>query len=56
MKSFREWLKEEGVAVNNAGGGNVAGIGVGTQGEPGIEPADTKKRKRKKQILFYSRR
>jgi len=37
-------LKEDGAAVvpaNNAGGGNIAGIGVGKQGEPGVN----KKRK-----------
>lgn len=28
-------LKEE-VPVNNVGGGNIAGVGVGPQGEPGI--------------------
>jgi hypothetical protein len=31
-------LKEDGiVATNNAGGGAIAGIGVGPQGEPGIK-------------------
>jgi hypothetical protein len=35
-------LKEE-VPVNSAGAGNVAGIGVGPQGEPGV----TKKNKNK---------
>ena len=28
-------MKEDGVPVNTAGGGSVAGIGVGPQGEPG---------------------
>jgi len=32
----------------NVGGGNVAGLGVGSQGEPGVDP----KRKRKKTDLF----
>lgn len=36
MKSFREFIDEEAVAVNSAGGGAIAGIGVGPQGEPGI--------------------
>lgn len=39
MVSFREFLRgldEEGVAANCAGGGAIAGIGVGPQGEPGI--------------------
>lgn len=35
--SFREFLAldEDGAAVNCAGGGAIAGIGVGPQGEPG---------------------
>ena len=48
MKTFKEFVKEE-VPVNNAGGGQVAGIGVGAQGEPGIK-------KKKQNILFYIRR
>ena len=35
---------EEEVPTNSAGGGNVAGLGVGAQGEPGLHP---KKKKRK---------
>lgn len=34
---------EEEVPVNNIGGGNVAGLGVGNQGEPGI-PKNNKKK------------
>lgn len=47
-------IKEDGVGmvggtpVNNAGSGEVAGIGVGSQGEPGI------KKGRKKPIPFKS--
>ena len=26
-----------GVAVNNAGGGQISGIGVGPSGEPGVD-------------------
>lgn len=34
-KAFRKSMKvKEDVAVNNAGQGNIAGIGVGPQGEP----------------------
>lgn len=43
-------LKEE-LATNNAGGGKVAGIGVGPSGEP---PGKTKKRvkgEKKKEIV-----
>ena len=37
---LRYKLKEDGGAVptNNAGGGSVAGIGVGPNGEPGVSP------------------
>jgi len=50
MKKFKEWkqkIKEDGAAgmsasapTNNAGGGNIAGIGVGPAGEPGVQPKD----------------
>ena len=33
---------EEDVACNNAGGGAVAGIGVGPSGEPGVTKAREK--------------
>jgi hypothetical protein len=29
-------LNEEDVAVNNIGAGNIAGAGIGPQGEPGV--------------------
>ena len=35
MKTFKQFCEEGPVAVNNAGGGSVAGIGVGPQGAPG---------------------
>ena len=41
----------EDAPVNNAGGGQVAGIGVGSQGEPGIQ----KKRKVASFISFMTR-
>lgn len=39
MKSFKQFVNEQeggdgGIATNNASGGNIAGIGVGPQGEP----------------------
>lgn len=50
MKKFKEWkkkIKEDGAAgmmgsapTNNAGSGNIAGIGVGPAGEPGVQPKD----------------
>ena len=38
---------EEDAPTNAAGSGNVHGIGVGPQGEPGVDP-----KKKKKQILI----
>lgn len=40
-------MLDEDVAVNNVGGGAVAGLGVGSQGEPGIQPGKTPMFKRK---------
>jgi hypothetical protein len=52
-------LKEDGAVgvgapTNNAGGGGVAGIGVGPNGEPGVSPQVQKKRygKTKSPLLF----
>ena len=33
----------EGAPANNAGGGQIAGIGVGPQGEPGVKLRNKKK-------------
>ena len=44
-------VNKEDAPVNNAGGGQVAGIGVGSQGEPGIQ----KKRKVASFISFMTR-
>jgi len=44
-------VNKEDAPVNNAGGGQVAGIGVGPQGEPGIQ----KKRKVASFISFMTR-
>ena len=48
MKSFNEWKKKilEDAPINNVGGGNIAGVGVGPAGEPGI------KKKKKKTIVM----
>lgn len=45
---------EEDAPTNNAGSGNVAGLGVGPKGEPGVSPAAQKKRygKTKTPLLF----
>lgn len=45
MKTFKKFRKED-APVNNVGGGNIAGLGVGAAGEPGI------KKKKKKTIVM----
>lgn len=42
----RKGFQEE-VAVNNVGGGNIAGLGVGPDGEPGVSKSAQKKHRRK---------
>lgn len=51
MKTFREFLDEDGVAVNAAGTGQIAGIGIGPDGEPGV-----KKNKKKSPVLATLKR
>jgi hypothetical protein len=48
MKKFKEWKQKikEDAPANNVGGGNIAGVGVGPAGEPGI------KKKKKKSIVM----
>jgi hypothetical protein len=46
-----EIMIEDGVAVNNAGGGAVAGIGVGPHGEPGVSKAAQKKIQKKNRVM-----
>lgn len=46
MKTFKQ-IREE-VAANNAGGGEIAGLGVGPQGEPGVPVAVQRRIRRKK--------
>lgn len=43
-------IREE-APTNNAGGGNIAGIGVGSQGEPGMSKAKMLKRKTYKEFM-----
>ena len=45
---------DEDAPTNSAGSGNVAGIGVGPKGEPGVSPSVQKKRygKTKSPLLF----
>lgn len=51
MKSFLSFIQEDGEGdagpANVVGSGNIAGVGVGAQGEPGVPPAATQKRKKK---------
>jgi hypothetical protein len=51
MKSFREFLDEDGVACNAVGGGHIAGVGVGPDGEPGV-----KKRKKSPVLATLKRK
>ena len=46
MKTLRQIVNEEGVAANAVGSGNIAGVGVGPDGEPGVPPRAHKKHKR----------
>lgn len=46
-----EIMIEDGVAVNSAGGGAVAGIGVGPQGEPGVSKAAQKRIQKKNRVM-----
>lgn len=55
MKTFEKLRQDlveaalnEDAPANNAGGGNIAGIGVGAQGEPGVSPKYQRKRKQLK--------
>jgi len=46
MKTFKQFLDEE-APVNAAGSGNIAGLGVGPQGEPGVSVAVRKRHKKR---------
>lgn len=50
MKTFKEYIDEDGVPANAVGGGQVAGLG-GPNGEPGVN-----KKKKKTPILATLRR
>jgi hypothetical protein len=50
MKSFKQFVKEDGIA-NAVGGGAIAGIGVGKDGEPGVNL-----KKKKTPIIMLVRR
>ena len=46
LLTFKMW---ESAAANSAGGGSIAGIGVGDKGEPGVHMK--KKKKKEKELL-----
>src|SRR6056300_1900069 len=57
MKNFKELAQDivnrmEDAPANAAGSGNVAGIGVGPDGEPGVKP---KKKKDEKDPLMFGK-
>ena len=44
MMTLKQFMEEDGGApANNVGGGDVAGLGVGPQGEPGVKLRNKKK-------------
>ena len=60
MKSFIQFIVNEDMPTNNAGGGNVDGIGVGQNGEPGVMKSSVinrsnNKKKRVKNDLSHHR-
>ena len=48
-------VPEEDAPANSAGGGNIAGIGVGPDGEPGVLPRAAKSYKKKNKDEFKKR-
>ncbi|HIB85471.1 MAG TPA: hypothetical protein EYO59_12990 [Chromatiaceae bacterium] len=57
MKSFKELIENfiaEDSPVNSVGGGSIAGIGVGPDGEPGFRRAPLlRRKKRRKKFANY---
>ena len=51
LKEFKKQFNEE-VPANNVGGGAVAGLGVGPDGEPGVK----KKKNKVPSFISYIRR
>ena len=45
----------EDAAANSAGGGGIAGIGVGPDGEPGLTKAQIKKHKKRNKSVYDGR-
>ena len=56
-RRFKKQVKEDNaVPANNAGGGNVAGLGVGSQGEPAGKIASQKKKKKTLRDIISTKR
>jgi hypothetical protein len=51
-EGLEESAKTEDAPINSVGGGNIAGLGVGTQGEPGLTKKQQKKYKKKNIMRF----
>jgi hypothetical protein len=51
IDSLFESLVDEDAPANSAGSGNIAGIGVGPQGEPGVTPKAMAKYKKSGKVL-----
>lgn len=47
-------IVEDGVPANNVGGGNIAGLGVGSQGEPGVSRLAQRRIRKKNKKSFKS--
>ena len=59
MKTFKEFIFEDGEALGAAGGvtnsvgsGAIAGVGIGRQGEPGVLKKDKTKSKKIKSCFL----
>lgn len=52
MNHVKTVVKEDAVPVNNVGGGQVAGLGQGPQGEPGVNPKKKKSVKMIKGVIY----
>lgn len=55
-KPFKSFLQNEDGIVNTAGGGNIAGLGIGAQGDPGGNPNAFLFKKKKRKLSDILRR
>ena len=46
--NYKKKKKDEEAPTNNVGSGNIAGVGIGPQGEPGVDPVYQRARKQLK--------